>query len=126
MLKFDPNFHIETDVSCTYDYVTVYSDGNAFKHGIFRQNIKFDCPSVLQMLLQFLCRFCKIAKPGTIIYMKKHKYQKIECLVSLCSGSYKSFRSNAKHYRPKSYCFVSGPGCSKHRKMNEIISREFI
>lgn len=34
-LKFDTNFHIETDVGCAYDYVAVYSDGLTYKHGPF-------------------------------------------------------------------------------------------
>lgn len=37
-LTFDRNFYIETDVSCTYDYITVYSDGNTFKHGPYCGN----------------------------------------------------------------------------------------
>lgn len=47
-LTFATAFHIETDVGCSYDYVSVYSDGNTYKHGPYCGNTppaKFTIPS---------------------------------------------------------------------------------
>ena len=61
-LTFATAFHIETDVGCSYDYVSVYSDGNTYKHGTLQY------PNVLNYYHHWFSIFPKQESNGFYVF----------------------------------------------------------